>query len=99
LQNIGLRRPGLDSVVNTSKNQSGQVQSDGTRTVKIEGCKHQISSNPKPTLVEILSLFGKVISNNLEIMFSNGSIPDIAEDGRNLTKIYIVKVKLSRKIS
>ncbi len=76
-------------------NQHNPTQDDGTRQIRIEGCEYRI---PKTTLIEFLSLYGTVVSDIGEILFSGKTNPEDKNGGHNRTGNYIVKVRLERKI-
>ncbi len=70
-------------------------QDDGTRTVRIDGCEYRI---PKETLLQVLSLYGTVLTDIVEVMFTDGCDPEKAENGSNRTGTYAVKIRLTKKI-
>jgi hypothetical protein len=95
----GLRVPSMNAdnqQMSSGTNRKNRPdQDDGTRTVRIEGCEYRI---PKETLIRVLSFYGTVITDVVEVMFADGGDPDIAENGSNRTGTYAAKVRLTKKI-
>ena len=71
------------------------LQDDGTRMVKIEGCEYRV---PKSALVELMTVYGEVLSDVSEILFKDGMDPNSVEAGTNRSGIYAVQVKLNKPI-
>jgi hypothetical protein len=72
------------------------TQDDGTRMIKIEGCKYRV---PEKALVEFLEFFGELRSKIVEDTFIDGLSPPGTENcGTNRTGTYSVNIKLYRKI-
>jgi hypothetical protein len=75
----GLRVPDLNTAnqqMSSGTNRKNRPEKDdGTRTIKIEGCEYRI---PKESLIKVLSYYGTVITNIVEVMFTDGGDPDIA---------------------
>ena len=70
-------------------------QDDGTRTIKIDGCEYR---NPKDVLLQVLSLYGTVLTDVVEVLLTDGCDPENTENGSNRTGTYAVKVRLTKKI-
>ena len=91
----GLRIPEPNAAQNCGPDFRKPKQDDGTRTIKIDGCKYRI---PKDVLLQVLSLYGTVLTDVIEVMFTDGCDPENAENGSNRTGTYAVKVKITKKM-
>jgi hypothetical protein len=73
------------------KNTNSKTLDDCT----IEGCKYQIH---KDMLLDVLSKYGKIVTNITENLFQDGSDPLNRSGGTNRTGNYSVSIRLNTPI-
>ena len=95
----GIRHPdhqGQGQRTEPKHNHQENLQDDGTRRIKIEGCEYRI---PKETLTEFLGQYGEILTPFSEELFKDGVNGDGPNDGTNRTGNYLVTIRLKKQIT